>query len=78
MTVERSYTIVLWPEPEGGFTVRVPAMAEIVSYGTDEGEALEMAREAVEVAIEVRLDEAVPIPEDVAPLTRSVIVEIPD
>ena len=41
--MEKTYTIVLRPEPEGGFTVRVPALPEIVSYGEDEKEALSVS-----------------------------------
>lgn len=49
---KRTYTVVLRPEPEGGFTVRVPALPEIVSYGEDEQEALAMAKEAIELVLE--------------------------
>jgi len=35
MTAEqRTCAVVLEPEEEGGFTVRVPAIREIVTYGT--------------------------------------------
>jgi len=30
---ERTYTIQLRPEPEGGFTVLVPALPPVVTYG---------------------------------------------
>ena len=49
---KRTFTVVLRPEPEGGFTVRVPALPEIVSYGEDEQEALAMAKEAIELVLE--------------------------
>ena len=74
MTATRSYTIQLRPEPEGGFTVRVPALPEVVTYGTDEEEALVMAREAIELAIDVRREEGDEIPDDVAPLTRTISI----
>jgi antitoxin HicB len=67
------YTINLRPEPEGGFTVLVPALPEVVTYGADEPEALDMAREAIELALSVRRDEGEPIPDDVAPLTRTLV-----
>lgn len=46
LLMDRSQTcsVVLRPEPEGGFTVLVPALPEIVSYGEDEREALAMAK----------------------------------
>jgi predicted RNase H-like HicB family nuclease len=47
-----------------------------VSYGLDEADALRMAREAIEVALEVRREEGDEIPEDVVPLTRKLTVKI--
>lgn len=44
-------SIVLRPEPEGGFTVRVPAFPEIVTFGVDEADATAMAKEAIELVI---------------------------
>jgi antitoxin HicB len=76
MTEELSYTLQLRPEPEGGFTVLVPALPEVVSYGTDEAEALAMARDAIELALAVRRDEGDEIPDDVVPLTRTLTISI--
>lgn len=42
-----TYTIVLTPEPEGGFTVTVPALSGCVTYGRDLTEAQLMAKEAI-------------------------------
>jgi antitoxin HicB len=72
MSGQVSYTIQLRPEPEGGFTVLVPALPEIVTYGTDEEDALRMAHDAIELALAVRRDEGDEIPVDVVPLTRTV------
>jgi hypothetical protein len=47
MTSEYDFTVILEPEPEGGFTVLVPALPEVVRYGENEAEALMMAREAI-------------------------------
>ncbi len=52
MDQRRTYTVVLEPEAEGGFTVRVPAFPEIVTYGKDEREALSMAEDAIQLVIE--------------------------
>ena len=52
MTAKRTYAVVLEPEEEGGFTVRVPAFPEIVTYGKDEAEALTMAEDAIRLVIE--------------------------
>jgi len=47
-----TYTVVLREEPEGGYTVLVPALPEIVSYGRNVAEAQRMAVEAIELAVE--------------------------
>jgi predicted RNase H-like HicB family nuclease len=74
MVEKLSYTITLRPEPEGGFTVLVPALPEIVTYGRDEEEALRMALEAIELALEVRREDGDEIPADIVPLTRTVSI----
>jgi antitoxin HicB len=48
---KRTFAVVLEPEDEGGFTVRVPAFPEIVTYGKDEREALAMAEDAIRLVI---------------------------
>ena len=46
-TTGRSYTVLLRPEPEGGYTVLVPALQGCVTFGETIGEALARAEEAV-------------------------------
>jgi predicted RNase H-like HicB family nuclease len=41
------YTVMLRPEPEGGFTVLVPALPGCISYGDTIDEALANADEAI-------------------------------
>ena len=69
--------MVLRPEPEGGFTVRVPAFPEIVTYGEDEQEALAMAKQAIELAIEHRTSLGEDIPDARAAPVREVTVLVP-
>jgi antitoxin HicB len=57
----RTYAVVLEPEAEGGFTVRVPAFPEIVTYGKDEREALSMAEDAIRLVIEDSLARGEPV-----------------
>jgi predicted RNase H-like HicB family nuclease len=76
MASEISYTVHLLPEPEGGFTVRVPALPAVVSYGIDEDDALRMAREAIELILEVMRDDGEEVPADVVPLVRVVSVAL--
>jgi antitoxin HicB len=48
----RSFAVVLEPEEGGEFTVRVPSLPEIVTYGNDEKEALAMAEDAIRLVLE--------------------------
>ena len=47
-----AYRILLRKEPEGGFTVIVPSLPGCVTYGETMDEAIEMAKEAIELYIE--------------------------
>lgn len=67
MAKEVTYTVILEPEPEGGFTVLVPALPEVVTCGNTEAEALAMAKEAIELALEVRQEKGEEIPEGTTP-----------
>ena len=58
------YAVILEPAEEGGFVVHVPALPEVVTEGDTEAEALAMAKEAIELALELRLAEGEPIPAD--------------
>lgn len=69
-----TYSVVLRPEPEGGYTVRVPALPEIVTFGEDETQALAMAKDAIELVIRSRRERGEPIPAPDAPLYREVTI----
>jgi len=69
-----TYTVVLEPQPEGGFTVLVPALPEVVTEGETEEEALRMAIEAIELALDYRRDNGLDIPKDAAPKVKKVAV----
>lgn len=53
MPEARRFTIHLRPEPEGGYTVLVPAIPEVVTYGETYEEAMANAQEASELVLEV-------------------------
>jgi len=62
------YKIILEPQPEGGYTVFVPALPDVVTEGDTKQEALQRAKEAIIGYLEVikemgwslpRLEEAV-------------------
>jgi antitoxin HicB len=70
----RIYTVELIPEAEGGFTVRVPALPEVVTFGATKPEALSNASEAIELVLEVRSADGEPIPDDVVPVLEKLTV----
>jgi len=47
MTESFSFSVVLEPQEDGGFTVLVPALPEVVTEGDTEEEALANAHEAI-------------------------------
>ena len=47
-----SYRVLLRKEQEGGYTVTVPSLPGCVTYGDTVEQAIEMAKEAVEVYVE--------------------------
>jgi antitoxin HicB len=76
MSQTRSFAVVLEPEDEGGFTVRVPAFPEIVTYGKDEDEALAMARDAIRLVIEDSRARGEPLPSAGPSRVREVTVTL--
>ncbi|MCQ8780885.1 type II toxin-antitoxin system HicB family antitoxin [Mangrovibrevibacter kandeliae] len=64
MSREFRFLITLQPEPEGGFTVRVPALPEVVTCGDTYDEALANAREAIEGVLELYKEQGWTIPSD--------------
>jgi len=47
-----NYRVILRKEPEGGYTVIVPALPGCVTYGETIEEAIKMAKEAIELYVE--------------------------
>ncbi|GAB2570344.1 type II toxin-antitoxin system HicB family antitoxin [Spirosoma areae] len=47
------YRLILTPEPQGGYTVNVPAIRGCITYGETIEEANAMARDAIEGCLEV-------------------------
>ena len=46
------YSVILTPEPEGGFTITMPAFPEYVGYAETEDEELALAREGIAFEVE--------------------------
>lgn len=77
MATTRTFTIILEPAEEGGYIVHVPALPEIVTEGDTEGEALAMARDAIELVLASRRERGEHIPEETTtPLTHKVTVAV--
>lgn len=71
------YTIIFQPEPEGGFTVTVPALPGCVTYGKDLKEAKKMAVDAIGAYFASLKKHREPIPSEAEPLITSVRVRKP-
>jgi len=76
MSETRTFAVVLEPEEEGGFTVRIPAIPEIVTYGKDEHEALAMAEDAIRLVIADCAARGEPIPSGEPPRIREITVTL--
>lgn len=70
----RTYRILLTKEPEGGYTVTVPALPGCVTYGETIDHAMSMAQEAVELYVETLRAEGDPIPDDNQTLEYSLVL----
>jgi antitoxin HicB len=69
-----SFSVVLEPQQDGGFTVLVPALPEVVTEGDSEQEALANAEEAIRAVLSYRRDHGLAIPADAHPEIRRVTV----
>ena len=70
-----SYRILLRKEPEGGYTVTVPALPGCVTYGETLEEAIEMAKEAIELYVESLLAHGEEVPTEDGTLEYMLTVE---
>jgi predicted RNase H-like HicB family nuclease len=59
-----TYKIHLHKEEEGGFTVTVPALPGCITYGENVDEAIEMAKEAIQLYLEDLKERGETIPDD--------------
>ena len=71
------YTVILQPLPEGGYSVLVPAIPEVCTFGDTIEEARHMAEDAIRCFIESALKTGEPIPDDVEPALEQVGVTLP-
>ena len=70
-----TYKIHLHKDPEGGYTVSVPALPGCITYGEDVDEAIAMAKEAIELYIEELQERGETVPDDSNTLEYSLNLE---
>jgi antitoxin HicB len=61
---DMSYTIILHPDRDGGYTVTVPTLPGCVTQGETLEEAIEMAKDAIRLYIESLIADGEPVPEE--------------
>jgi len=76
-TINAQYACTFRPEPGGGYTVRCAAFPELITNGRTLEEARAMAREALELCLEVYRDEGRPIPASDADPDKTVKEVVP-
>jgi antitoxin HicB len=74
MTADYSFSVILEPQEEGGFTLLVPALPEVVTEGDIDEEALANTKEAISAILSYRRDHGMAIPSDTPPEIRRVTV----
>ena len=55
------FEVVLIPQAEGGFTVSVPDLPGVITEGDTREEALNMARDAIQLYLSVHRDKGWPV-----------------
>ena len=73
---EYGYTVVYQRMPEGGYSVVVPAIPEICTFGETLSAARRMAKDALRCFLESALQTGEPIPTDVEPTTEHIAVVV--
>jgi antitoxin HicB len=71
-----AYTVMYEPQPEGGYTVHVPALPGCITEGETMEEARRMAADAIRGYCESLLADGEPLPPDVAEPPRHERVEV--
>ncbi|MHA1651538.1 MAG: type II toxin-antitoxin system HicB family antitoxin [Candidatus Helarchaeota archaeon] len=71
-----NYRILLRKEPEGGYTVIVPSLPGCVTYGDNIEEAIQMAKEAIELYLESLQAHGEEIPTEKDMLEYTLVVNI--
>jgi len=71
------YTVLLYEEPEGGYSVLIPVLG-VATQGETIEEALKMAREATNLHVRGLIDDGEPVlEEEIPPIVASIEIEVP-
>jgi predicted RNase H-like HicB family nuclease len=70
-----TYRVLLNREPEGGYTVTVPALPGCITYGETIDEAIAMAKEAIGLYIESLVAHNEPVPDESNTLEYALTLE---
>jgi antitoxin HicB len=73
--MQKTYKILIHKEPEGSYTVSVPALPGCMTYGDTVEHAIQMAQEAIELYIEDLHERGEEIPDDSDTLEYSLNVQ---
>ena len=73
---EYGYTVVYQRMPEGGYSVVVPAIPDICTFGETLPEARRMAKDAIRCFLESALKTGEPIPKDIEPATEHIAITV--
>jgi len=71
----RNYRILLRKELEGGFTVTVPTLPGCITFGETIDDAIDMAKEAIELYIEHLLEKGEEVPTDGGLLEYTITID---
>lgn len=70
----RSFPVVLLPQPEGGYFVQCPTLPGCYSQGETVEESLANIREAIELVLEELVSSGEPVPQSGPPIITEVTI----
>lgn len=76
MAFPQTYTVILEPEEDGGFSVHCPALPGCHSQGNTRTEALENILGAIQLVRDVLIEEGRPIPHETPDVVSKEVAEI--
>jgi predicted RNase H-like HicB family nuclease len=73
--MQLTYKILLHKEPEGSYTVSVPALPGCITFGETVEQSIQMAKEAIELYIEELKERGEDIPDDTGTFEYSLTLQ---